>query len=133
MANGFATDLLIYVLYIGDNSVTYGATGVSCKWITGISLPDTTLQMGRPTVGRIIFNTYTLVDQESSLTNRLFAEVTATAIHETIHILGFDQSLYSSYLDPTNGNLYSSTTTSATLHASRTGGANHLLTTPYVT
>lgn len=64
VANGFAaTDLLIYVLYIGDSSISYGATGVSCKWVTGQSTPDTTLQQGRPTVGRIIFNTYNLVDQ----------------------------------------------------------------------
>ena len=132
--NGFAaTDLLIYVLYIADSGISYGATGVSCKWVTGQSDPDTTLQQGRPTVGRIKFNTYNLVDQESSLTNRLFAEVTATAIHETLHILGFDQSLYSTYLNPDDGFVYSSTTTQTTLHASRTGGSNYLLTTPFVT
>ena len=118
---------MIYVLYIGDSSIGYGATGVSCKWVTGSSFPDTTLQIGRPTVGRIIFNTYTLVDQETSLTNRLFSEVTATALHETMHILGFDQSLYASYLDPADGNKYSSTTSSTVLHASRSGGANYLL------
>lgn len=83
--------------------------------------------MGRPTVGRIIFNTFNLVDQEPSLSNRLFSEVTATALHETLHILGFDQSLYSSYLNPSDGNLYSSTTSSQSLHASRTGGNNFLL------
>lgn len=63
VSTGFATDLLIYALYIGNSSMSYGATGVSCKWVTGSSFPDTTLQIGRPTVGRIIFNTYTLVDQ----------------------------------------------------------------------
>ncbi len=68
--------------------------------------------MGRPTVGRIIFNNYNLVDQEPSLTNRLFSEVTATALHETMHILGFDQSLYATYLNPDDGNLYSSITSS---------------------
>ena len=74
VSNGFAaTDLLIYVRYVGDSGITYGATGVSCKWVTGISLPDSTFQMGRPTVGRIIFNTHTTVDQEAALTNRLFA------------------------------------------------------------
>lgn len=44
-----------------------------------------------------------------------------------MHILGFDQSLYSSFLDPTDGNLYNSTISSSVLHASRTGGANYIL------
>ena len=62
-SNGFAaTDLLIYVLYISDDTITYGATGVSCKWVNNGVIPDTTLSEGRPTVGRIIFNTHTLVD-----------------------------------------------------------------------
>ena len=64
---------MIYALYEANSSISYGATGVSCKWVTGSTFPDTSLQTGRPSVGRIIFNTYNLVDQESSLTNRLFA------------------------------------------------------------
>lgn len=55
------TDLVIFVQYITDKDITYGATGKSCKYISG-ALPDQTLQVGRPTVGRIIFNTYKLVD-----------------------------------------------------------------------
>ena len=57
-----ASDLHIYVLYTTDKTGTYGATGGACKWVEG-SLPDTTLQVGRPVIGRIIFNTYLLVDQ----------------------------------------------------------------------
>lgn len=77
-------DLVIYVLYITDANLTYGATGKSCKYFPGTPTagsPDLTLQAGRPTMGRIIFNTYNLVDQETSLTNRVFQSVTSTALH----------------------------------------------------
>lgn len=90
MSTGIAnSDLHIYTLY-STSSVGYGATGVSCNHVTtaGVSYPDTTLTAGRPIIGRIIFNTHNLVDGET-LTNRLFASVTATALHETLHILGF--------------------------------------------
>lgn len=63
-SNGISSsDLHIYVRYITDNTITYGATGVSCKWVTSQTLPDLTFQQGRPTFGGIIFNTYRLVDQ----------------------------------------------------------------------
>ena len=55
------TDLVIFVQYVTDKTISYGATGKSCKYVIG-PLPDFTLQVGRPTVGRIIFNTYKLVD-----------------------------------------------------------------------
>lgn len=66
VSNGIsASDLHIYVRYVTDNTVTYSysATGASCKYITSRTLPDTTFQQGRPTVGRIIFNTYNTVDR----------------------------------------------------------------------
>jgi hypothetical protein len=77
------TELLIFARYLTDPSKSYGATGKSCDWITWASgqTVDYTLQVGRPTVGRIIFNTYQLVDQEPSLSNRLFQSVAATTIH----------------------------------------------------
>lgn len=85
----------IYVLYITDSTKQYGATGVSCAHVSSsVTYPDTTLRAGKPVMGRMIFNTYRLVDSSSTLTNRLFASVTATALHETLHILGFDESLY---------------------------------------
>ena len=71
--------------------------------------PDSTMQAGRPTIGRIIFNTYRLVDLEPSLTNRLFQSVTATTIHEVTHILGFDSTLYNNYLDIITGSPYNFT------------------------
>lgn len=84
VANGIsASDLHIYVRYLTDRTSAYGysATGKSCKYITSRTLPDATFQQGRPTVGRIIFNTYNTVDRQTSLTNRLFAELTTTALH----------------------------------------------------
>ena len=33
-------DLVIYVRYITDAAIAYGATGKSCKYYTGNSLPD---------------------------------------------------------------------------------------------
>ena len=78
-----ASDLHIYVLYSTDKNLAYGATGKSCKYFgDGLgSTPDNTLQLGRPTVGRIIFNTYSLIDTAPSLSNRLFQSITATALH----------------------------------------------------
>ena len=48
-----------------------------------------------------------------------------------MHILGFDSTLYPSYLDPTTGNPYAATPLlTLTLNPSRP--ASKLLTTPYV-
>ena len=49
-------DLLIMAKYITDKNISYSATGKSCDYTSG-ALPDFTLQVNRPTVGRIIFNT----------------------------------------------------------------------------
>jgi len=90
------------------------------------------LKAGKPTVGRIIFNTYRLTD-DKVLTNRLFASITATALHEILHVLGFDRSLYGTVLDSTTGLPYSySIVTPVVLNSNRTGGANFLLKTPAV-
>lgn len=112
-----ASDLHLYVTYTTDTQKSYGATGKSCKYFGDNSTfpPDSTLQVGRPTMGRIIFNTYSLVDTASSLTNRLFQSVTTTALHEVLHILGMDSTLYGSWLDsdPTSAtytNVYDPTT-----------------------
>jgi hypothetical protein len=60
--NGIASsDLHIYVRYLTDKNIGYGATGIACKYFTTTTAPDSTLQAGRPTVGRIIFNTFTLL------------------------------------------------------------------------
>jgi hypothetical protein len=87
-------------------------------------------------MGRIIFNTYNLVDQKTSLTNVLFQSVTSTALHETMHILGFDSSLYSTWLisdeaDPDFGKPYPNPKVSGTTHANRTA-RSFFLTTPNV-
>ena len=83
MSNGISSsDLHIYVRYITDSTQDYRATAKSCKHVdSGLTLPDLTLQKGRPTIGRIKYNTYKMIDQETSLTNRLFAEITATSMH----------------------------------------------------
>lgn len=74
VSNGISSsDLHIYVRYVTDQTIGYGATGVSCKYVTGRTFPDTTFQQGRPTVGRIVFNTFNFVDKQTSLTNRVFA------------------------------------------------------------
>lgn len=137
VSNGISSsDLHIYVRYVTDNTAafSYAATGLSCKYVTGRTLPDATFQQGRPTVGRIIFNTYNIIDRETSLTNRLFAQITMTSLHETMHILGFDSGLYSTYLNPLTGNIYStSITQSVSLNGARTGGNNYIIKTYYVT
>ena len=126
--------------YISDKVISYGATGIHCSEFTGTTAPDSTFQAGRPTIGRIKFNTYTLLENagisndEALLTNRRFASITATAIHETMHILGFNSNLYSKYLDPrtSNGAVYTSYKSNAiSLHPSRP--ATIMLTTPSVT
>jgi len=77
-------ELVIYAQYLTDTAKAYGATGKSCNYFPGnpTSLsPDLSLQAGRPTVGRIIFNTYNLIDQATSLTDLLFQSITSTALH----------------------------------------------------
>ena len=102
------TELYIFALYLTDPNQAYGATGKSCLYVTGTGV-DNTLQVGRPIVGRIIFNTYNLVDTAASLTNMLFQSVTATTIHEMTHVLGFDATLYNTYLDVLTGLPYNYT------------------------
>lgn len=67
------SDLHIYMRQTTDSSKSYGASGKSCKYYGDqIAIPpDLTLQIGRPTMGNIIFNTYQLTDG-LTLTNRLF-------------------------------------------------------------
>jgi len=115
---------------VTDKNLGYSATGVSCQWNSISGYPDTTLRAGRPTVGRIIFDTYNIVDRKGSLTNRLFAQIAAVCLHETMHILGFDKNLYGTYMDYNTGNLHVQPTVSATLHARRT--ANYIMKTPTV-
>ncbi len=133
--SGYANaDLVIFVHYLSDATITYGATGKSCKYVTGTATtmsPDSTLTVGRPTFGRIIFNTYNLVDRVSALTNRLFQSITSTVLHETMHILGFDSTLYATYLDPAVGAPYSlGTTIAGIVNANRPNTT--FLKTPYV-
>ena len=126
-------DLHIYLRYITDSSVTYAATGKSCKYINTLPIPDSTLQQGRPTFGRIIFNTLHVIDGENTLSSQLFSEITSLSLHEMIHILGFDYSLYSTFLNPNDGNLYTTPTIQTVLHPKRNaGGGNFILQTPFV-
>lgn len=134
-----ASDLHLYVTYVTDKAASYGANGKSCKYYGDgtTPLPDSTLQIGRPTMGRIVFNTYSLTDTVSALTNRLFQSIVSTALHETLHILGMDSTLYSSWLDSdstsaTYGNVYSSTTTSASSLIASQRPNSTFLTTPNV-
>jgi hypothetical protein len=107
VSNGIAnSDLHIYILYVTNSSWTAPATGKYCKTADGSgNLPDPTLARGRPIFGRIIFNTAYNLDG-FTLTNRLFADLTASALHETVHILGFDSSLYGTYLDYSTQTVY---------------------------
>ena len=127
------SDLVIFVQYITDGSLGYGATGKSCKLFSGgvsSGSADYTLQEGRPTVGRIIFNTHAFIDQKT-ITNQVFQSATSTALHETMHILGFDSTLYATYLDPNTGFVYNyDVKTTVSVHANRP--ATSVITTPFV-
>lgn len=77
-------DLVIYATYVTDAAIGYSATGKSCEYVSGIATldnPDNTLQVGRPTVGRIKFNTYTIIDQAPTVTNVLFQSIVSTTLH----------------------------------------------------
>ena len=130
------SDLHIYLLYKTDKLITYRATGKSCKYRTG-TLPDNVeFNVGRPSCGILRFNTYTTVDG-LALTNMLFSSTTATTIHEFMHVLGFDASLYSTYLDPSTGNVYAGGVVSnitSSVHSSRTAvsGDSFVIHTPNV-
>ena len=61
-SNGIASsDLHIYVRYITKSALGYGATGISCLQFSETSPPDSTFRAGRSIVGRIVFDTYTLL------------------------------------------------------------------------
>jgi len=87
-------------------------------------------------MGRIIFNTANLIDKQTSLTNVLFQSITSTALHETMHILGFDSSLYTKWLisdesSPNFGKFYTNPRVSSTVNGNRS--TTYFLTTPAVT
>jgi hypothetical protein len=129
-------ELVIYAQYLTDTTKGYGATGKSCNYFQGTATslsPDSSLQAGRPTVGRIIFNTYNLVDRATTLTDLLFQSVTSTAIHETMHILGFDSTLYDTFLDPNLGYPYASTTIINSSIVNSQRPKTNIITTPFVT
>jgi hypothetical protein len=132
------SDLHIYMRQLTDKNQAYGATGKSCKYFGDLLsvAPDNTLQIGRPTMGNIVFNTYTLTDN-LTLTNRLFMSITSTALHEIMHILGMDSTLFGYWLDPdplsaTYGNFYSSTILPGTGYTNATRVNTKFLITPYV-
>ena len=120
------------MLYITDSSEAEQATGRYCGKAQGAgALPDSTLAFGRPTAGRIYWNTAVGLDG-ATLTNRLFADTTATALHEVFHIMGFDSSRYSTYIDANIQNAYASAVlqTATWFHSSR--AATKWITTPNV-
>ena len=81
-------------------------------------------------MGRIIFNTHAFIDQKT-ITNQVFQSATSTALHETMHILGFDSTLYATYLDPNTGFVYNyDVKTTVSVHANRP--ATSVITTPFV-
>jgi hypothetical protein len=81
------------------SDVTYVATGKSCSYASGIGkLPDYTLTRGRPVIGRIIFNVAKF-SNSINFSNQMFNSLATTAIHEMIHIIGFDKALYSYFLE----------------------------------
>lgn len=117
------SDLHIYVTYVTDNTLSWTATGKYCKVAAGSTLSpnaDPTLARGRPIMGRIKFNTAHTLDG-TTLTDRLFADTTASAIHELIHIMGFDSSLYGTFLDSATNKAYATpiSQTATGLNASR--------------
>lgn len=133
VSNGIAnSDLHIYVLYVTNGSWSAPATGKYCLTANGSgALPDPTLARGRPIFGRIKFNTAYNLDGYT-LTNRLFADLAASALHETVHILGFDSALYGAYLDYSTQTVYASQVlqTATGLNSGRT--ATKMITTPNV-
>lgn len=66
VSTGINTDLIVYISYLTSSSSAkgYGATGVSCSWLPDvINYPDTSFKAHRPVVGRMIYNTYNLIDR----------------------------------------------------------------------
>ena len=75
-----------------------------------------------------------ITNDQALLTNRKFATIAATALHELTHVMGFNSLLFSTYLDwrTASGVKYVSTITAAAkLNANRPN--SQLLTTPAVT
>lgn len=128
------SDLHIYISYVTDNTLQYTATGKYCKVSAGSTSspnPDTTLARGRPTMGRIKFNTAYALDG-AQLTNRLFADTTASTLSEMIHIMGFDSDLYGTFLDSTTNNTYVAAVMQSATGLSAGRVVNKMITTPNV-
>jgi len=128
------SDLHIYVSYVTDNTLQYTATGKYCKTSLGSTNspnPDPTLARGRPRMGRIKFNTAYALDG-TTLTNRLFADTTASALSEMFHIMGFDSDLYASYLDSTTNNTYTNPVMQTATGLATGRVVNKMITTPNV-
>jgi hypothetical protein len=128
------SDLHVYVSYVTDNTLSWTATGKYCKVAagsTGAPNADPTLARGRPIMGRIKFNTARTLDS-TTLTNRLFADTTATTLHELIHIMGFDSSLYNSFLDSTTGKVYTTAVLQTATGLSSGRSVTKMITTPKV-
>jgi proprotein convertase subtilisin/kexin type 5 len=82
-------------------------------------------------MGRIKFNTAYALDG-TTLTNRLFADTTASALSEMIHIIGFDSALYTSYLDSTINNTYVSQIMQTATGLAAGRSVTQMITTPNV-
>lgn len=126
------SDLHIYVLYESNSSKSSVATGKYCQVTAGSgSLPDATLARGRPTFGRLRFNTAVTLDG-ANLTNRLFADTASYALHEVFHIMGFDSALYSTYIDSNTQTTYATPVMQTATGMQATRSTTKWITTPNV-
>jgi leishmanolysin len=91
--NGFAnSDLHLYVTFVNNPSSSYLAYASPCSLNNNY----------RPNTGKVVFNSAYLASSYSTAAafNGLFKIVS----HEMTHVMGFSQSLYSYFLDPSNNN-----------------------------
>lgn len=106
------------------------ATGKACSYAAGSGrFPDEKLAIGRPVVGRLIVNTAQITHESTA---EALSSVVSSLLHEIIHILGFDRSLFHTYLDRQTKSPYSfNVTEEVVLNEKR--GTSLLLKTPRVT
>ncbi|KRX04449.1 Insulin-like growth factor binding protein, N-terminal [Pseudocohnilembus persalinus] len=88
------SDLHVYIVFYNDPQSPYVATAGPCFIIQG----------ERPTYGVINYNMY--YHQQTDFSDKKFQSQFGTALHELMHILGFLNGQYTSFINPETGEPY---------------------------
>jgi len=110
--------LYIQVTMRPEEGSTY-ATGVALQFDQNM----------RPIVGHVNFNVR-LMPSSINKNSALWKELTGVALHETMHVLGFSNSMFHSFINASSGQLYDNPV--VTIENPQDGHVATIITTPHV-